>query len=298
MQIFLMILFPFFNSEATLKKFYGIKIFLLNKEYFCKSKSCIMKNITLISDWKLKDPYVGMFKGRLCSLIPDISIFDISHSIELFNTEQTAFILKSSFSSFPENTLHIILSNVSLSEKNFPVLVEHCGHFFLGEDNGVFSLMFGSDSNDKAIQYADNEKKNIFTEKVLEMAKWFFENDLATHTVEYPQYKRKLKVEPDYNPESKIITGKIAYIDSSCNAVTDIPIAMFKEAGRNRKFTAMISNRKHLKITRYHEFYNPEEDEVFFVFNRLGYLEITMFQGNIAILGNLMVGDTVEIKFY
>jgi S-adenosylmethionine hydrolase len=178
-----------------------------------------------------------------------------------------------------------------------PVLAEHRGHFFLGEDNGVFSLMFGSDSNDKAIQYADNEKKIFLPRKYWRWQNGFFENDLATHTVEYHQFKRKLKVEPDYNPENKIITGKIAYIDSCCNAVTDIPISMFKEAGRNRKFTAMISNRKHLKITRYHEFYNPEEDEVFFVFNRLGYLEITMFQGNIAVLGNLMVGDTVEIKF-
>ena len=256
-----------------------------------------MKNITLISDWKLKDPYVGMFKGRLCSSIPDISIFDVSHSIELFNTEQTAFIMKSCFSSFPQNTLHIILSNISLSEKNLPVLAEHEGHFFLGEDNGVFSLMFGNESNVKALQYADTGKRNIFTEKILEMAKWFFENDLEKNAVEYKQFRRKLKIEPEYDPERKIITGKIAYIDSSCNAVTDIPISMFKDAGRNRKFTATISNRKHLKITRYHEFYNPDEDEVFFVFNRLGYLEITMFQGNIAILGNLTLGDAVEIRF-
>lgn len=256
-----------------------------------------MKNITLISDWKLKDPYVGMFKGRLCAAIPGISIFDVSHSIESFNTEQTAFIMKSSFSSFPENTLHIILTNISLSDKILPVLVEYNGHFFLGEDNGLFSLMFGDCNNVKAIQYADTNKKSIFTEKVLEMAKWFFDNNLESNSVEYKQFKRKFIVGPEYNSEKKTVTGKIVYIDSNCNAVTDIPISMFKEAGRNRRFTATISNRKHLKITRYHEFYNPEEDEVFFVFNRLGYLEITMFQGNIAILGNLMLGDVVEIKF-
>ena len=129
------------------------------------------------------------------------------------------------------------------------------------------------------------------------MAKWFFDNILESNSVEYKQFKRKFIVGPEYNSEKKTVTGKIVYIDSNCNAVTDIPISMFKEAGRNRRFTATISNRKHLKITRYHEFYNPEEDEVFFVFNRLGYLEITMFQGNIAILGNLMLGDVVEIKF-
>ena len=76
-----------------------------------KYYSKIMKTITLISDWKLRDPYVAMFKGQLLKAVPDANIIDITHAIDSFSIEQTAFILKNSYSSFPEQSLCSIFKN-------------------------------------------------------------------------------------------------------------------------------------------------------------------------------------------
>jgi len=255
--------------------------------------------ITLLSDWKLRDPYIGIFKGQLLKLMPNVQIVDITHNLELFNLSQTAFITKNSYPFFPEKTIHIILSGLSFSPEMKPVLIVHNGHFFLGEDTGVFSMMFGTESTIEAYQYNGNMALSA-TEKIAALALTVSQNTYTQHTTPYPSLKFQLSnlSEPDdYDEERKIISGKVAYIDSVCNAITNIPIKTFEKAGK-KLFTATVSsNARPLKITRCYPYYNPQESEVFLVYNRLGFLEITLYKGNIAALADIKVGNDVEIRF-
>jgi S-adenosylmethionine hydrolase len=253
--------------------------------------------ITLLSDWKLRDPYIGIFKGQLLHWLPDVKIVDITHQLELFNLSQTAFIAKNSYRFFPEKSLHILLSGLSFSTHTKPVLVITNGHFFLGEDTGVFSMMFGHENVVEAYQY-NGDMLLSATEKLACMASWVFKGNYIKNTTTYPALKFQLSIlsEPDYNTDSKILSGKIAYIDSCCNAVTNIPIDMFEAIGK-RTFTATVSNIRSLKITKCHPYYNSQESEVFFVYNRIGFLEVTVYKGNIAALADIKVGDDVAIRF-
>jgi len=253
--------------------------------------------ITLLSDWKLRDPYIGIFKGQLLKHLPNTQMVDISHSLELFNLSQTAFIAKNSYLFFPEKSVHIILSGLSFSKETKPVLLIYNEHFFLGEDTGVFSMMFGAESGWNAYQYAGDMSLDV-TEKLAVMASWVFQNRYIENTTPYPALKFQIShlSEPDYNAERKVISGKIAYIDSCCNAVTNIPVSMFEATGK-KSFTAIVSTNRPLKITRCHSYYNHKEPEVFLVYNRLGFIEITLYNGNIAALADIKVGNNIEIHF-
>jgi S-adenosylmethionine hydrolase len=253
--------------------------------------------ITLLSDWKLRDPYIGIFKGQLLSVLPQAQIVDITHNLEQFNSSQAAFVAKNSFAFFPEKSLHIILSGLSFSSEAKPVLLFQKGHFFLGEDSGIFSMMFGTENEIEAWQY-DGEMSLTLTEKLARMALWVFQGNYKEHTTPYSALKLQISnlPEPDYNEDRKVISGKIAYIDSHCNAVTNIPVSMFEAAGR-KTFTAFVIGTRSLKITRFHTFYNLKESEVFLVHNRLGFLEITLYKGNIAALADIRAGNDIEIHF-
>jgi len=254
--------------------------------------------ITLLSDWKLRDPYIGVFKGQLFTLLPNEQIVDITHNLEAFNLSQTAFIAKNSYPFFPKKTLHIILSGLSFSPDTKPVLISHNGHFFLGEDTGVFSMMFGT-KNIEAYQYNGDMSLGI-TEKLASMAFMVFQNTYLKHTTLHSALRFQLShlSEPEYNAEKQVISGKVAYIDSYCNAVTNIPVEMF-EAINKKDFTATVSsNARPLIIKRHHSYYNPEESELFLVNNRLGFLEITLYKGNIAALADIKIGNDVEIKCF
>ena len=256
-----------------------------------------MKNITLISNWKLRDPYVAMFKGQLWKAIPDANIIDITHAVDGFSVEQTAFILKSSYKSFPEQTLHIILTGTTLSHTSMPVMVEYDHHFFMGEDSGVFSLLFGDNAELNAVTLNLPDENNTVLDKCITMAQLHFEDKLQEHTQAYENFVRKIQFCPDHDTVNRIITGHVAYIDTNCNAVTDIPIEMFKKAVKKGNFSVMLSSIKHITVTRYHDFYDPKEEDVYITDNRLGYLELTMNNSRIAILADLHIGDKVEIRY-
>jgi len=254
--------------------------------------------ITLLSDWKLRDPYIGIFKGQLLNLLPNEQIVDISHNLDMFNLSQAAFIEENSYHFFPRKSLHIILTGFSFSIEMRPVLINYNEHFFLGEDTGIFSMMFGAEATIEAYQY-NGDMHISATEKLAYMAMWVLQGTYLTQTNPYPSLKFQLSnlSEPDYNPEQKIISGKIAYIDSGCNAVTNIPISMFEKAGK-KSFTATVaSHTRPLKITRFHPYYNSQESELFLVYNRLGFIEITMYKGNVAALADIKVGNDIKIQF-
>ena len=253
--------------------------------------------ITLLSDWKQRDPYLGIFKGQLLKQLPNTQIVDITHSLELYNLSQTAFITKNSYHFFPKKSLHIILSGLSFSKEIKPVLLLHNEHFFLGEDTGVFSMMLNVETDWEAYRYEGDMSLSV-TEKLAAMASWVFQNSYLKNTTPYPALKFQISnlSEPDYNAQLKTISGKIAYIDSCCNAVTNIPVSMFETVGK-KPFTAIVSTNRPLKITQCHSFYNPQEPEVFLVYNRLGFIEITLYNGNIAALADIQVGHNIDIQF-
>jgi len=257
-----------------------------------------MKIVTLISDWKLKDPYVSMFKGAILSSIPDVTIVDISHAIPLFDIKQTAFILRSVYSTFPNDSLHIILTASTFSSTEKPICVQYNNHHFLGYDNGIFSILFDTLDELQAFEYSlAEEEASSYLNKLVNMAKWLFNNQLSNFTSPFSNFKMALQQKVIFDENAKKISGQIAYIDSCYNAVTNIPVDKFEEFGQNRAFLATIASSNYLKITKCCDFYNASEEEIYFVKNRLGFIEITMYQSNIAILGNIKIGDKVEIVF-
>lgn len=255
-----------------------------------------MNIITLISDWKLRDPYVAMFKGQILKTIPDAQIIDITHTIDLFDFGQTAFIMKSVYGSFPEGTAHVILTGSTLSHEALPVVVKYDNHFFIGEDTGVFSLMFDDLKGIESSQYSINDKKLTVLDKCVCLISNVLSGKMKDVVEPYPQFVQKLSMKPDYDQNKNCITGSICYIDTCCNAVTNIPTEMFLEYSKNHSICVTVSSTKHLKITRYHDFYDPNENEVYILSNRLGFIELSIKSGRLAVLADLKIGDSVSIQ--
>src|SRR5690606_25989868 len=74
--------------------------------------------------------------------IKDVSIVDISHEIKPFDIAHAAYVLKNCYKEFPIGTIHIIGVNPEETSDFKHVVVKQDGHFFIGADNGVFSLIF------------------------------------------------------------------------------------------------------------------------------------------------------------
>lgn len=251
--------------------------------------------VTLLSDWRLRDPYVAMLKGSLLTAFPDVQILDMTHYVDKFNLPQTALLMKSGYGSFPENSIHLILTNMSLNSTFSPVLLHHNGHYFIGEDNGVFHLMFGMESPLKGRQLTDNKLNTL--EQILQLIKFIQDGTLEKNTIEYPQFKRMFLEMPDWMALEKRIEGQIVYIDAFNNAVTNIPVNMFEQAVKGGEFTASIQSKGSWIIRKHFSNYKSTEDEMYLCNNSLGYLEVSAYQSDVAILADLEPGDTITINY-
>ena len=100
-----------------------------------------MSTITITSDLGNSDHYLAVMKGQLLTQLDAVNIIDISNSIEKFNIPQAAFILKNSYSNFPPATVHMVMVGISSPDIDY-IIIKHKDQYFIGQDNGLFSLVF------------------------------------------------------------------------------------------------------------------------------------------------------------
>ena len=100
-----------------------------------------MSLITLTTDFGTKDHFVGAVKGAIYSELPDAKIVDITHEITPFSITETAYILKNSYKSFPDKSIHIVGVDSELSPENKHIVILLDNHYFICPDNGLISMI-------------------------------------------------------------------------------------------------------------------------------------------------------------
>ncbi len=251
-----------------------------------------MNFITLISDWNLQDPYVSQFKGLLYSSLNNLMVIDVTHDVPLCNVNETAFLLSHSFASFPIGTVHIILTGATSNLEANPVVVSMNGHYFVGHDSGVFSLMFRDLTQLEFVRIYESDQSN-FLAKLVELASFCLAGNVAEHTNDY-SLKIRIPFDAQYIPSSNRISGHVAHIDANGNVLTNIPFALFNEKVTDNRFTAIVGSHT---ITRFHKHY-VEDVEPYLTPNSLGVIEITAYHGRLSILSKWQRDAEVEILCY
>jgi len=99
------------------------------------------KIIGLITDFGTEDGYVGAMKGKIYSLIPTVTIVDISHDIKPFDIRGAAFCLLNSHAYFPPGTIFVVVVDPGVGTERHGIVLRTEKHIFIGPDNGVFSFI-------------------------------------------------------------------------------------------------------------------------------------------------------------
>ena len=97
--------------------------------------------ITLLTDFGLQDGYVASMKGVILGICPDARLVDISHLIAPHNVRSAAFVLCSSYGYFPPGTIHLAVVDPGVGTERGAIAIRTGSCFFVGPDNGVFSLV-------------------------------------------------------------------------------------------------------------------------------------------------------------
>ena len=97
--------------------------------------------ITLLTDFGTEDTYVGVMKGVITSICPSAQVIDLTHQVPPQDIATGAFLLDVSVDYFPEGTIHVAVVDPGVGTARKPVALRTAKAFFVGPDNGIFTLV-------------------------------------------------------------------------------------------------------------------------------------------------------------
>ncbi len=256
-----------------------------------------MGMITLISDWGTSDYYVAAVKGMIYKFHPQAQIVDITHQIQPFDSAEAAYILKNAAMSFPDGTIHIIGINTEESLKDMHIVAYYNKHYFIGTDDGIFSLIFDSEPDkiyelDIPLESSNHtfSSRDRFAKAAAHLSKGDPASELGP---EKNDIKNKLLFKPVIIENS--LKGMIIHIDNYQNLITNITKEEFKKFVSSSGFEISFRSQKY-KVTELHDSYGDvRPGEIVALFTSNDILEISINKGKAASLLGINKTDPIVI---
>jgi S-adenosyl-L-methionine hydrolase (adenosine-forming) len=247
-----------------------------------------MPLLTLTSDFGTSDPIVGALKGEILKLNEGFQLVDITHEIDPYNFMQAAYISKSIFTHYPEESFHLILFNLFDANLDHVLLVKHRNQFIGLPDNGLITMILEG-TPEQVVRLPFNKKGTFRLQHFIEIWMQAFSSissgaqidKIGEPAVELVQ-KNLLKA----YISSQYIESQILMIDRFNNVVVNITKDEFEQARNYRKFKIVLL--RDAFIEEIHDtYFDVPEGEKLARFNESGYLEIAVNKGFAASLFGL-----------
>jgi len=245
-----------------------------------KEVTDIKKTIALLTDFGLDDNFVGVMKGVILNINPNVNLVDISHSIKPHDIFEAAFLLKGTFKYFSKGTIFLVVIDPGVGTERKPIIVRTKSYFFIGPDNGVLSLAAEEDGIKHVIEIKNKRYflkpvsttfhgRDIFAPAAAHISK----GKTPTSLGKLQGNMKRLNI-PETLLDKNTLKGRIIHIDRFGNLITNIKRDLFTQFSRNRKFKIRIRNKSINRISQSYQAVKPGYPLA--IFGSLDYLEISV----------------------
>lgn len=255
--------------------------------------------ITLLTDFGLQDVYVGVMKGAIASINPNLKIIDLTHEIPPQNILAARFALINSVPYFPSDTVHVAVIDpgVGSERKGVAIALKDC--FLIGPDNGLFTDILEKYEPIEAVELTNSEYwlnpnpsntfhgRDIFAPVAAHIASGVPLKNLGVR-IDIDSLKKINNVQ--YEQLNKEIIGIIQYVDNFGNLITNIPSKILE----NKSWIVTIDEKIMAKGETYS---NVDTGELIALIGSHGWLEIAVNCGNAKIKLQKNLGDQIKVIF-
>ncbi len=254
-----------------------------------------MPIITLLSDWGLTDHYVASVKGAILSRIPDAVIVDISHNIRLFDIKHASFVMRNAWRSFPPGTIHIIGVDSIESDKHPHVIVKSEGHYFIGADTGLISIIL-DEKPEKIISISVNQDSGYFTfpsrDRFVKVAALLASGtDMGELGEPLESLNIKTLLQPHF--DGKTISGKVMHIDHYENVYVNITDRFVRECFGKNSYRVTCKRDVFPLVKAYGD---VREGYHCALFASNGFLQLAVNRGKVASLQGISIDNEVLVE--
>ncbi len=255
--------------------------------------------ITLTTDFGSQDPFVGIMKGVIARINPRAVVVDLTHGIPPQNIFAAAMVLSHAVEYFPRQTIHVAVIDPGVGSTRRALLVQIDDTYFVGPDNGVFSLACEKRRPTRIIQLSNSayylsptshtfHGRDIFAPVAAYLSLGIAPEAFGETVHDYIRIGR-----PEVLRKNGSLTGEIVSIDGFGNVFTNI---------RERDLTQL--DRENLSIVvgeltirgLASHYSAAGEGRPVALINSWGVLEIALNKGDFARRFGITTGDKVYLS--
>jgi S-adenosyl-L-methionine hydrolase (adenosine-forming) len=97
--------------------------------------------VALLTDFGLRDHYVGAMKGVIATVCPEAAIVDITHEIPPQDVRAAAYELAATWPYFPDGTVFLTVVDPGVGTARPAIAARIASCFYVGPDNGTTDLV-------------------------------------------------------------------------------------------------------------------------------------------------------------
>ena len=255
--------------------------------------------ITLTTDFGYKDPFVGIMKGVIGGINPQARIIDLTHGIAPQEIVGAALLLHHAVNYFPRGSIHVAVVDPGVGSDRRPILIEARGNYFIGPDNGIFSLALRDEVPSRIVHLSNPayhrmpvsttfHGRDIFAPVAAHLSLGVDCTVMGEATGEFTRLPW-----PAVTATSNGLEGEIVYIDGFGNLFTSVGVEDLKALSSDRlEFTVCGVVTQGL-VTHYAA---AAVGDFVALINSWGLLEIAVYRGNAQDRCGARTGDKIQIR--
>jgi S-adenosylmethionine hydrolase len=257
--------------------------------------------ISLLSDFGMKDPFVGEMKAVILSICPDVKLVDITHEVEPYNIRMGAFLLASATPYFPVGTVHVAVVDPGVGGGRRPIVAETNRSLFVGPDNGLL-LPAAKREGVRRVYHLTNPSlmrdsisstfhgRDIFAPVAAHLACGTSPKELGVELTDYVQLSFG---EPSVSKRGAACT--VIHIDHFGNVITNISEVDMVRMNVNGRFSVVMRrNRFQARLVKAYS--NLSGRELGLILGSHGFLEIAGRETDTSKRLKAKVGDTIRLS--
>ena len=122
--------------------------------------------VALLTDFGMTDHYVAAMKGVITSHVPDISIIDISHTIEPGHIRSGAYALWAVHTSLPKKCVCIAVVDPGVGTERDILCADVEGRTYLAPDNGLMDILLASYPRSRSVTVSMRKVRRFLPEAI------------------------------------------------------------------------------------------------------------------------------------
>ncbi|MDX2217181.1 MAG: SAM-dependent chlorinase/fluorinase [Oculatellaceae cyanobacterium bins.114] len=255
--------------------------------------------LTLLTDFGDRDVYVGVMKGAIAHVNPQLTVIDLTHHIPPQNLAAARFNLMNAYPYFPVPTVHVAVVDPGVGSQRRAIAIQLANGFLVGPDNGIFSGVLDHFPAIAAIELSNTDYWRTASPSATFQGRDIFAPVGAHLASGIPLKNLGSPIDPatlvylPIAPATKTsfgFQGSIQYVDHFGNSVTNISANCLQ----NQPWFLRIHSQT---IPSHQTYTDVEPGHSLALIGSHNWVEIAINRGNAAAQLHLQVGDRVEIYF-